>query len=808
MAKRLIRLFGFAIHDAPGEAEAECALLEQQGLVDAVLSEDVDTIMFGCRRTLRNWSAEGVKGSKTPTHVSVYDTGAVAAGPSGLDREGMVLVALMSGGDYLPEGVPGCGVKVACEAARAGFGRDLCRIKRADRAGLAAWKARLLHELRTNESGFFRTRHRALEIPENFPSMEILRYYTHPVVSRETTVERLRSEFPSASTVDVVGLREFTRETFDWAFRGGAVKLIRVLAPSLLVQQFLEKSVSPEVHHDNLDVQQKEESVLVKAISSRRAHFSTDATPELRLSFVPANVVKLNLDQEPEEEVEAFGRSGIALNSDDEFNEEAAEELGDEQPKSSSSRKPFDPLQPELIWIPETLAKLGVPLIVEDWEGKQRLKEQRVAAKGTRKTRAKTTDMPVGALDKYVKVTKNTLDTTPKDAPRLELASSPPRISSQSNPPAPRGRSKQSKKTSTSSQAKPPADVNPWTLASSQASPRAPKSFPSSPSQAQPKLSSAKEPIVLSSSPIAPTPPTAPGANVRDRLATPTKAKRVGPLMDDVPSPASLFSPSPSPRKQRFSAEDEPAEELGVAEAPPARKTRPFKRIKSGADDTTKAPNIQKSIKDFGRVSKNTSSSHTSTKGTIPNTQPIEILSDDEELPLPPLNKPPASAPRIFRQDTTHPRRKDFDLFSDDDPFTSPPPARHRTQTPNLPSTPADRPVPPSKDKPHQNPQSTAGDRNTANDYTAAATALGPIKPGTTAPPKTTKLYMPRTSLNGLGYFTEVEVSRDEADQLLAAHPGTDPSLESGREKGQGKGEGRRAWRLSDIHVYDLTGED
>jgi Holliday junction resolvase YEN1 len=211
MAKRLIRLFGFTIHDAPGEAEAECALLEQQGIVDAVLSEDVDTIMFGCRRTLRNWTAEGTKGSKTPTHVSMYDAAAVAAGPPGagpgLDRQGMVLVALMSGGDYLPEGVPGCGVKVACEAAKAGFGRDLCRIKRADRDGLAAWKQRLLHELRTNESRYFRTRHKALEIPESFPDMEILRYYTHPVVSRDGTIERLRAEFPPASTVDVVGLR-------------------------------------------------------------------------------------------------------------------------------------------------------------------------------------------------------------------------------------------------------------------------------------------------------------------------------------------------------------------------------------------------------------------------------------------------------------------------------------------------------------------------------------------------------------------------------------------------------------------------
>jgi Holliday junction resolvase YEN1 len=804
MAKRLIRLFGFAIHDAPGEAEAECALLEQQGIVDAVLSEDVDTIMFGCRKTLRNWSAEGPRGSKTPTHVSMYEASAVAAGTSGLDREGMVLVALMSGGDYLPEGVPGCGVKVACEAARAGFGRDLCRIKKADRDGLAAWKARLLHELRTNESGFFRTRHKALEIPESFPNIEILRYYTHPVVSREATVERLKSGFPPTSTVDVVGLREFTRETFDWAFRNGAVKLTRVLASSLLVQRFLQRSVSQELHDDDLDSKEKVESALVKAISSKRAHFTTDATPELRISFVPAEIVKLDLEAEPEEEVEAFGRSGIALNSDNEFEDEAAEELGGEQPKSSTAKKPFDPFQPELVWIPETVAKLGIPLTVEDWEATQRLKEQQAAAKGTRKTRAKKTDMPVGALDKYVKVTKSVAGIAAKDAPRLELASSPPRVSIQHNPPAARGRSKQSKKTS--SRAKPPADVNPWTLASSQASPRAAKSFASSVSQVQPKPSSAREAILISSSPVAPASPAAPGRGVTGEQTTPTKPKRTSPLLEEIPSPPPLFSPSPSPRKQRFPVSEEPAEEEPVAAKPQAvRKARAFKRVKSGAEDTTTVSATQKSIKDFGRVLKSASSSQDTAKPCAPDTEPIEILSDDEDLALPPVNQPSASS---ISGRKTNPSTKEgdgVDIFGDDaDPFASPPPARHRTPPAQPPAKPADAPTPASRAKAEEGRQvpTAAPSIEAASDPLISSTAQAVLAVALTVTAKsaTTKVYIQRESLSGQGFFSEVDVSREEADQVLAAH--------NGSESKAGKGRGKKAWRLSEIEVLDLTGED
>jgi Holliday junction resolvase YEN1 len=779
MAKHLIRHFGFAMHDAPGEAEAECALLEQQGIVDAVLSEDVDTIMFGCRKTLRNWSSEGTKGSKTPTHVSMYDAAAVAAGASKLDREGMVLVALMSGGDYLPEGVPGCGVKVACEAARGGFGRDLCRIKRADRDGLAAWKARLLHELRTNESGVFRTRHKALEIPESFPNMEILRYYTHPVVSKEATVERLRKEFPPASTVDVVGLREFTRETFDWEFKNGAIKLIRVLAPSLLVQQFLDRSESTEEHDDDLDMKQEKESALVKAISSKRAHFSTDATPELRVSFIPAGIVKLDLDKEPEEEEgEGFGRSGIALNSDDDFDEEPGDGLGSEQPKSSV-RKPFDPFQPELVWVPATLAKLGIPLTVEDWEGRQRMKEQRVATKGTRKPRAKKTDMPMGALDKYVKVTKSVAGGTGKDAPRPEYTSSPPRTSGQRNPPvpAPTGRGAQSKKTSTSSQAKTLATINPWTLANSQASPRGTKP------------SSAQEAILISSSPVAPASPEASGASLRSIQTTPTRAKRVSsPMTGDIHSPGSLFGSSPSPSHPQFQVFEEPAEKRQpTATTQLTRKTRPFKKVKSGANGSANT-STQRSIKAFGQVLKNVGSSQVSSKPDACDKEPIEILSDDDDdIPLPPLKQPPAS---IFGRNAPC-TNSSFGLVSDDDPFASPPPPR-RTVSPCSPPIRTNAPASSAQRKSGPHTQLETKGVDVVKDDTAGTTTT------TTARNASTELYIIDTSLKGTAYFGTLEVDRDDADRVKAAH----------NAPRQGKPPSRRAWRRSEIPVLDLTGED
>ncbi|WYZ37439.1 hypothetical protein EsH8_II_000945 [Colletotrichum jinshuiense] len=405
MAKRVIRLFGFPVHDAPGEAEAECALLQQQGIVDAVLSEDVDTIMFGCTRTLRSWTAEGARGAKTPTHVSMYDVNDLLSAGTGLDREGMVLVALMSGGDYIPEGVPGCGVKVACEAAKAGFGTSLCRLKSDNDAQFEEWRNSLRHELRTNQSSFFRVRHKALSIPDEFPNRQALRYYTHPVVSNAATIDRLKAGVNWSRPIDVQGLRYFAEETFDWVNRVGAVKLTRVLSPGLLVHKLLERHMSDRPNEQTTEEMEREELELIKRISAKRSHHSTDGITELRVAHIPADIVGLDLTQELDE-VASFDRQGLALNSDDEF--EAAID-GDAEAAGNKTRAKslFDPTVAELIWLPETLVKLSVPLTVEDWEERQRSKAlPRASNKAGKKKSNKNAPPEAGALDMWVHTTK------------------------------------------------------------------------------------------------------------------------------------------------------------------------------------------------------------------------------------------------------------------------------------------------------------------------------------------------------------------------------------------------------------------
>lgn len=383
------------MHMAPGEAEAECALLQREGIVDAVLSEDVDTLMFGSKITIRNWSSQD-KG-KTPTHVNLYDAD-VTKISSGLDRDGMILVALMSGGDYIPQGIPGCGPKIACEAARAGFGRDLCKIRKNDSAGYSVWREHLSQELKTNESKHFKMKHKTLTIPDDFPSTEILGYYTQPAISTIEKASQLKQTLAWDHDLNFQELREFTRDAFDWRCVGGAKKFIRNLAQSLLIREL------------RLGDKSKRRG-LVQGIHGLRTHASTDGITELRISYIPIEVVNIDLSIEPpDDEIQV-----------EQLDMQEDEADGDEQIEPSSTQtaksKPYlyDPTQMEKIWIPEAFVKIGEPEKYGEWEARMTKlpsKANKTAAPSNARgyrTKAKGVDktMPKGALNSFIQVTKS-----------------------------------------------------------------------------------------------------------------------------------------------------------------------------------------------------------------------------------------------------------------------------------------------------------------------------------------------------------------------------------------------------------------
>lgn len=105
----LIRSMGLQCMQGPGEAEAFCAHLNANGFVDGVISQDSDCFAYGARRVFRNFtlsmqsSAGSIGGS-----VDIYDLNVVERSVD-FGRNKIVVMALLCGCDYCPEGVGGVG---------------------------------------------------------------------------------------------------------------------------------------------------------------------------------------------------------------------------------------------------------------------------------------------------------------------------------------------------------------------------------------------------------------------------------------------------------------------------------------------------------------------------------------------------------------------------------------------------------------------------------------------------------------------------------------------------------------------------
>lgn len=102
---------------APYEADAQMAYLERVGLVDGIITEDSDLLVFGCRNAL--FKLDIVQA--TVVSISHDDFGSPALSSSSSDYAVSLVgwsdaqfrwMAMLSGCDYLPS-IPGVGLKTA-----------------------------------------------------------------------------------------------------------------------------------------------------------------------------------------------------------------------------------------------------------------------------------------------------------------------------------------------------------------------------------------------------------------------------------------------------------------------------------------------------------------------------------------------------------------------------------------------------------------------------------------------------------------------------------------------------------------------
>ncbi|KAJ7812763.1 PIN domain-like protein [Mycena leptocephala] len=193
---KLIELYGFHYHMAPGEADADLGYLDEfECIIDGILTDDGDVALFGARRILRRQARRDHRYSSESLQKTL-----------GLTRGGLLLLAILGVGTTIR-----WGLLVAAVILR-------MHLLAADSHFLVQWRQDLRIELATNSRGFLRNKQIALstKIPDTFPSLRVLHLYVRPVTSWSDGFVPPATENWTVKLPDLPGLAKYCKEEFGW----------------------------------------------------------------------------------------------------------------------------------------------------------------------------------------------------------------------------------------------------------------------------------------------------------------------------------------------------------------------------------------------------------------------------------------------------------------------------------------------------------------------------------------------------------------------------------------------------------------
>ena len=190
--QELLQLFGLPWLVAPTEAEAQCAFLDSEGLTQGTITDDSDIWLFGGRKVFRNFfNQEKLVTAYTATELAEH---------FGLNRERLVLLAMLTGSDYTM-GIQDVGPVTALEVLAEFPGENLTPLN-----DFKTWWSRVKGEgLPVAVGNKTREKLKRLHLPPSFPSEAVADAYLRP------TVDECKEKF-SWAVPNLVAARDFARE--------------------------------------------------------------------------------------------------------------------------------------------------------------------------------------------------------------------------------------------------------------------------------------------------------------------------------------------------------------------------------------------------------------------------------------------------------------------------------------------------------------------------------------------------------------------------------------------------------------------
>ncbi|KAF8151979.1 hypothetical protein K438DRAFT_1688072 [Mycena galopus ATCC 62051] len=431
--KQIVEAFGFECRTAPGEAEAELAYLNRIGVLDGILSDDVDNFLFGATTVIRN-ASNNLSGNRAnpvlnsdgrddKNHTRVYRMQDITEHPDvSFTRGDMIFLALCSGGDYDTSGMTGCGPNIAKGLVRYGFGRSLYEAatnlsRDALKEFLHNWRNEMRHELRTDSQGYIGSKRRALasSLPDAFPDIDIILSYTNPLTSER--VGRASEPLTWSKEPDLAKLATTCEFYFEWGYRDAIIKrfktviwhgaVLRILrrgvldleenrrrgglvpstptrngkpgaegTPSkLITKHFSSMTLNP--------VEDDDDDRLITRITGQREHAFTDGILEYRLEIRPRQLVLLaesELGKHKRAPLDADPWAGLTESGNEGGSE--AEELTAEERRAREEKE-------VRVWMPASMVRMAEPRLVKEFEQREEAKRLKKANKGTKRSPAK-----------------------------------------------------------------------------------------------------------------------------------------------------------------------------------------------------------------------------------------------------------------------------------------------------------------------------------------------------------------------------------------------------------------------------------
>ncbi|KAI8067095.1 PIN domain-like protein [Gongronella butleri] len=249
MLDAMLHLFKFAIWHAKGEAEAECAALQQLGFVDLVFTSDVDFLLFGGKRMVRDWHASDT--------VRCMDM-AWVKDVTDMDRGDMILMALLSGSDY-DTGIRGLGATATRRLAKLklhepfmnailrNIGSSDAEIEKDEEEeenihGLINDMLREIQtEMATNASGVLSRRNNSQIDIDGVYLLNLAREWLDPAVAivdrdRLEAAAALRKKLDAHPAPNWTGLASFCQNHWQWKMSVVVAKFARLLFPGEMVR--------------------------------------------------------------------------------------------------------------------------------------------------------------------------------------------------------------------------------------------------------------------------------------------------------------------------------------------------------------------------------------------------------------------------------------------------------------------------------------------------------------------------------------------------------------------------------------------